>query len=73
MKRITLVCAAMLAAGTASAADCKRFTDLIGPVSRNFEGVAITKMTQTWNIMAQPVLAARARRTAIAPPRIACG
>lgn len=58
MKRITLVCAAMLAAGTASAADCKRFTDLIGPVSRNFEGVAITKMTQTWNIMAQPVLAA---------------
>lgn len=58
MMRITLFSVAMLAAGTASAADCKRFTDVIDPVSRNFEGVALTQMTESWHVLAQPVLAA---------------
>jgi hypothetical protein len=58
MMRTALVTLTLLGAGSAAADDCKRFSDVIDPAHRNFNGVALTSMTQSWRVLSAPVLGA---------------
>jgi hypothetical protein len=58
MMRTALVTLTLLGAGSAAAEDCKRFTDVIYPVSVNFAGIPTTHMTDTWRVLSMPVLGA---------------
>lgn len=58
MLRTALVTLTLLGAGSAAAEDCKRFNDVIDPVTVNFAGVPTTHMTDSWRVLSAPVLGA---------------
>lgn len=58
MLRTALVTLTLLGAGNAAAEDCKRFNDVIDPVTVNFAGVPTTHMTDSWRVLSAPVLGA---------------